>query len=43
MDAGANNYLSKPFRFEELLARLRALIRRARQMASSKIRCGAIA
>jgi two-component system OmpR family response regulator len=42
IDAGADDYLSKPFRFEELLARLRALIRRARRMASSEIRCGAI-
>ena len=42
IDAGADDYVSKPFRFEELLARLRALIRRARQMASSEIRCGAI-
>ena len=29
IDGGADDYMAKPFRMEELLARLRALIRRA--------------
>src|SRR5262249_7608666 len=42
IDAGADDYLSKPFRMEELLARLRGLIRRSRQMASSEMHAGAV-
>ncbi|NRA85858.1 MAG: response regulator transcription factor [Rhizobiales bacterium] len=41
-DAGADDYLSKPFHMGELLARLRALIRRAAGHASSEISCGPI-
>ena len=42
IDAGADDYLSKPFRMEELLARLRSLIRRSRQMASSEMHAGVV-
>ncbi|MBL1240346.1 MAG: response regulator transcription factor [OCS116 cluster bacterium] len=41
-DAGADDYVAKPFHMEELLARLRALIRRAAGHASSEIICGPI-
>ena len=40
IDAGADDYMGKPFRVEELLARVRGLIRRARGLPSSAIRCG---
>ena len=41
-DAGADDYVAKPFHMEEVLARVRALIRRAAGHASSEIECGPV-
>ncbi len=39
-DAGADDYVAKPFYVEEVLARLRALVRRAAGHATSDLECG---
>jgi two-component system OmpR family response regulator len=41
-DAGADDYVVKPFHTEEVLARLRALVRRAAGHASAELACGPV-
>ena len=43
IDGGADDYVAKPFRMEEVLARLRALIRRASGQVSAELRSGGVA
>jgi two-component system, OmpR family, response regulator len=42
LDSGADDYLAKPFKMEELQARLRALIRRTSGHATSEMSCGPV-
>ncbi|ACB23879.1 MULTISPECIES: response regulator transcription factor [Methylobacterium] len=42
IDAGADDYLAKPFRMEELVARLRAILRRTAGHAAPVLRAGAV-
>ena len=43
IDGGADDYVAKPFRMEEVLARLRALIRRASRQIAPELQCGSLA
>jgi two-component system OmpR family response regulator len=43
IDTGADDYVAKPFRVEEVLARVRAVIRRAHGHAQPELRCGDLA
>src|SRR5256886_13051299 len=41
-DAGADDYVAKPFHLEEVLARIRALLRRSTGHAKSELNCGSV-
>ena len=43
IDGGADDYVAKPFQMEEVLARLRGLIRRSKGQVTPELRCGSIA
>jgi two-component system response regulator PhoP len=42
LQAGADDYVAKPFHFEEVLARVQALLRRSGGWASPLLRCGPV-
>lgn len=42
IDAGADDYVAKPFHMEEILARVRALLRRSTGHSSNEIECGPV-
>jgi two-component system OmpR family response regulator len=42
IDAGADDYVAKPFHIEEVLARVRALVRRSAGHATNEIECGPV-
>jgi two-component system response regulator PhoP len=42
LDAGADDYVAKPFQFEEVLARLQALLRRSGGWATASLTCGPV-
>jgi two-component system OmpR family response regulator len=43
IDGGADDYMSKPFQMEEVLARVRALLRRSAGQSAAELRCGSLA
>ena len=42
LDAGADDYVTKPFQIDEVLARVRALIRRSAGQANPELKCGPV-
>lgn len=42
IDAGADDYVAKPFHIEEVFARIRALVRRSAGLASNEMACGSL-